>query len=167
MVRAGVSVAWNVLSLSGHEFEPHSGWTGVCSISVLSRTCNKIQQISDLLAQTDSQKPMIFLAIHFLVQFLCLCFSSASNILWTVQQSVSCSMRVNIPRYCSLAVESRGHSESRNKKLYMYAQLLFFSLSVTATKQHVIRSITNVFEWSETTSYVQFPPNCTFSHCSF
>ena len=28
MVRAGVSVTWNVLSWSGgHEFEPRSGWT--------------------------------------------------------------------------------------------------------------------------------------------
>ena len=43
VVRAGVSVTWNVLSWSGsHEFEPHLGWTwGMYSASVLSRTWTK------------------------------------------------------------------------------------------------------------------------------
>ena len=42
VVRAGVSVTWNVLSWSeGHEFEPQSGWTWGGSTSVLSRTWTK------------------------------------------------------------------------------------------------------------------------------
>ena len=42
VVRAGISVTWNVLSWSGgHEFERQLGRTGVRSTSVLSRTWTK------------------------------------------------------------------------------------------------------------------------------